>query len=244
MQEIVPFDFQGNAVRIVCGEDRNPWFNANDVCQALGYANARDALSNHVDEDDVAKRDTIDALGRTQQVNYINESGLYALIFGSTKPEAKVFKRWVTHEVLPAIRKTGRYSLSSEASVQEAIENNLKLVDLLRSCMALYGALGLRGQKRLTAVQKHLRQQYSLDMNAILPGVNAGRTLTLSELGAAFGKSPDEVRALLQELGLQILKNGEWVAVDPDKVLFRVAAQFSTKHRFLDELSQDGTTKH
>lgn len=243
MQEIVPFDFQGNAVRIVCGEDGEPGFNANDVCQALGYANPRKAVLDHVDPEDVTKRDTLTP-GGAQAQSYINESGLYALIFGSTKPEAKAFKRWVTHEVLPAIRKTGRYSLSSEASVQEAIENNLKLVDLLRSCMALYGALGLRGQKRLTAVQKHLRQQYGLDMNTILPGVNAGRTLTLSELGAAFGKSPDEVRALLQELGLQILKNGEWVAVDPDKVLFRVAPQFSTKHRFLDEHSQDDTTKH
>ena len=153
MQEIVPFDFQGNAVRIVCGEDGETWFHAGDVCAVLGFGNPWQALDSHVDEDDLQKLEAIDALGRTQQVNYINESGMYALIFGSTKPEAKLFKRWVTHEVLPAIRKTGRYALPSEVSLQESIEINLK-VDLLRSCMALYGALGLRGQKRLTAVRK------------------------------------------------------------------------------------------
>jgi prophage antirepressor-like protein len=240
MQEIVPFDFQGNAVRIVRGEDGEPWINANDVCGVLGYTNARDALSNHVDEDDVAKRDTIDALGRTQQVNYINESGMYALIFGSAKPEAKVFKRWVTHEVLPAIRQTGRYALAPEATWKDGIETNLALADLLRSCMELYGAMGLRGEKRLTAVRKHLRQHFDLDLDALMPGMKDGHTMTLTELGAAFGRSAEEVSALLQELGLQILENGQWVAVDPDKVLFRIARQ-GPKHRFLTG-GADGTT--
>lgn len=85
------------------------WLEANQVCRALEYGNPRQALSSHVEEDDVQKLDTIDALGRTQQSNFINESGLYALIFGSKKESAKTFKRWVTSEVLPTIRKTGKY---------------------------------------------------------------------------------------------------------------------------------------
>ena len=109
MSSIIPFQFESNQVRVVVDEHDMPWFNANDICDALGYVNPRKSLSDHVDEDDVTKRDTIDSLGRTQQVNHVNESGLYALIFGSAKPEAKVFKRWVTSEVLPAIRKTGGY---------------------------------------------------------------------------------------------------------------------------------------
>ena len=63
-----------------------------------------------MDGDDVQKMDTIDSLGRTQRANHVNESGLYSLILGSRKPEAKRFKKWVTSEVLPAIRKTGSYS--------------------------------------------------------------------------------------------------------------------------------------
>lgn len=84
-----------------------PHFVANDVCKALGYSNARDALSRHCEED-VVKHDTLTNGGK-QTVNYVNESGLYALIFGSALPQAKAFKKWITSEVLPSIRKQGFY---------------------------------------------------------------------------------------------------------------------------------------
>ena len=109
MQNLIPFQFGQSEVRVSVGDDGQPWFNANDVCEVLQFGNARQALESHVDAEDVQKLDTLTA-GGPQQANYVNESGLYALIFGSTKPEAKKFKRWVTSEVLPAIRKTGRYS--------------------------------------------------------------------------------------------------------------------------------------
>ena len=94
------------------GTPDEPMFCAADVCRALQYVNSRDALAKHVDEDDVAKRDTIDRLGRKQSMAYVNESGLYALIFGSKLKTAKDFKRWVTSVVLPTIRKTGGYMIS------------------------------------------------------------------------------------------------------------------------------------
>lgn len=104
------FRFNDADVRIQADLNGQPWFNANDVCAALEFGNTRQAIVSHVDEDDVQKLDTIDSLGRAQRTNYINESGLYALIFGSTKETAKQFKRWVTSEVLPAIRKNGGYA--------------------------------------------------------------------------------------------------------------------------------------
>ena len=104
------FNFVSRSVRVQLDSDKQPWFNAGDVCEALEFANPRKAVSDHVDTEDVTKRDTLTAGGRQRQ-NHINESGLYALIFGSTKPVAKKFKRWVTAEVLPAIRKTGAYAL-------------------------------------------------------------------------------------------------------------------------------------
>ena len=86
-----------------------PWLVGKDVAEALGYSNSRKALIDHVDDDDkgVTKCDT---LGGVQNMTIINESGVYALVFSSKLPKAKEFKRWVTSEVLPAIRKTGSYS--------------------------------------------------------------------------------------------------------------------------------------
>lgn len=86
-----------------------PWLIGKDVATILGYNNTRDALAKHVDEEDkgVAKCDT---LGGAQDLTIINESGLYRLILSSRMPKAKEFKRWVTSEVLPAIRKTGAYA--------------------------------------------------------------------------------------------------------------------------------------
>lgn len=100
---------QFGAIR-TAGTAEEPLFCAADICRALGYTNGRKAIADHCEEDDVTKRDIIDNLGRTQSACFVNESGLYALIFGSKLENAKQFKRWVTSEVLPAIRKTGSYT--------------------------------------------------------------------------------------------------------------------------------------
>ena len=89
--------------------DGDPWFCGKDVCDILGYSNPWKAMQDHVSEDDLTKCEVIDSKGRYQETNFINESGLYSLIFGSTLPIAKEFKRWVTSEVLPSIRKNGFY---------------------------------------------------------------------------------------------------------------------------------------
>lgn len=96
-------------VRFYKGEGDEVFFCAVDVCRALGYGNSREALRKHVEEDDVTKRDTIDSMGRKQYTSFINESGLYALVFASKLPKAREFKHWVTSVVLPQIRKTGGY---------------------------------------------------------------------------------------------------------------------------------------
>ena len=97
----------------VLEEQGSSLFCAADICRALQYANPRDALARHCEEGDVVKRDTPTQSG-VQPISYVTESGLYALIFGSKMPAAKEFKRWVTSEVLPAIRKSGGYMVSRE----------------------------------------------------------------------------------------------------------------------------------
>ena len=107
MKELQNFNFSGQDVRIITINDE-PWFVGRDVADIIGYSNSRKALSDHVDDEDkgVTKSDT---LGGNQNITIINESGLYSLILKSKKPEAKQFKRWVTSEVLPTIRKHGTY---------------------------------------------------------------------------------------------------------------------------------------
>lgn len=87
--------------------DGEPWFVAADVCKALDVGNSRQALT-RLDEDEKGVIST-DTLGGRQEMSIINEPGLYSLVLGSRKPEAKAFKRWITHEVIPSIRKHGGY---------------------------------------------------------------------------------------------------------------------------------------
>ena len=91
--------------------DGEAWFVGKDVAGALGYAKPLGAVSTHVEKDDSLKRGLMDSLGREQETIFINESGIYALIFGSKLDSAKKFKKWVTSEVLPAIRKNGSYTM-------------------------------------------------------------------------------------------------------------------------------------
>lgn len=91
-----------------------PWFVGKDVAAALGYEKERNAIQKHVDVDDALKWGVEDSLGRIQDTTVINESGLYSLIFGSKLESAKKFKKWVTSEVLPSIRKIGAYIVDSK----------------------------------------------------------------------------------------------------------------------------------
>ncbi|WP_456119672.1 BRO family protein [Sutterella wadsworthensis] len=116
--QALSFSFENMAVRTL-GTPEHPLFVALDVCSALGYAKARNAVAQHVDPEDLIKSD-IDTNGGRQTINCVNESGLYALIFGSKLESAKRFKRWVTSEVLPAIRRNGQYNAACPATITPA----------------------------------------------------------------------------------------------------------------------------
>jgi prophage antirepressor-like protein len=101
------FNVTSQKIRTVLIEN-NPWFIAKDLCLVLGIVNHKDSIKS-LDDDEVGKTYLTDVLGRKQLTNIVNESGLYALIMRSNKQEAKVFRKWVTAEVLPALRKSGYY---------------------------------------------------------------------------------------------------------------------------------------
>lgn len=110
-QSPVPFAFGDNLVRVIEDENGNPWFVAKDVCKILEIEKYRDAV-NRLDEDERGS-EIVDTPGGPQTMTTLSESGLYALVFRSRKPEAKIFSKWVRSEVLPAIRRTGQYTSSS-----------------------------------------------------------------------------------------------------------------------------------
>ena len=129
--EIQKFDFKGSSLRTLTDEAGEPWFVAKDVCDILGMSNPSMAVT-ALDKDEVAQIDPKDYLGSenrsNQAVNIVSEPGLYKLIMRSRKPEAKEFQRWVTHEVLPQIRKTGGYIPTSESDSDEDIMARAVLV--------------------------------------------------------------------------------------------------------------------
>ena len=116
--------------------DGEPWFVAADVCKALLIVNSRDALT-RIDDDEKGVVST-DTLGGRQEVTIVNEPGLYALILSSRKPEAKAFKRWITHEVIPSIRKHGAYISPNAEAVQvtPTIEQYIASARIIATCRA------------------------------------------------------------------------------------------------------------
>lgn len=104
-------------------KDGEPWFVGKDVAEILGYTKARNAIARHVDDDDKNDAPFQGVLGGKQTMTIINESGLYSLILGSKLPKAKTFKRWVTSEVLPTIRKTGGYVANDEMFINTYLPN-------------------------------------------------------------------------------------------------------------------------
>ena len=155
----ITFSFENLAVRTL-GTPDLPLFVAIDVATALGYKNPKVAPAQHVDPEDLIKSE-IETKGGRQTVNCVNESGLYALIFGSKLESAKRFKRWVTSEVLPTIRKTGRYEASATLTTEEMYEIRKAVKTRAKNCSihyqtiynALYDYFKIASYKDLTKGQ-------------------------------------------------------------------------------------------
>lgn len=113
MSSLIPFEFETKTIRVIQDEQGEPWFVAADVCAVLDITETHRALSRL--DDDEKGRHSMTTPGGPQELSIINESGLYSLVLTSRKPEAKRFKKWITAEVIPSIRKTGTYSVSSQS---------------------------------------------------------------------------------------------------------------------------------
>ncbi len=130
MSNIIPFNYESQQIRLIQDEEGEPWWVMKDVCAILNISNYRDAL-NRLDADERGSV-KVDTLGGPQEMSTVNEPGLYTLIIRSNKPDSKKFKRWITHEVLPSIRKTGKYEIDSFSEIDLIIKSAqaLKKIEL------------------------------------------------------------------------------------------------------------------
>jgi prophage antirepressor-like protein len=161
MSDLIRFDFNGHGVRVIRTDDREEWI-AKDACEALEIEKYRDALSRL--DDDERGSVVVDTLGGPQEMATVTESGLYSLILRSRKPAAKAFKRWVTHEVIPSIRRNGGYvAPGHEAQFLELLTSLTTEVKALREWKDSterahpFGLMGTRDAKVLSGQMREIR---------------------------------------------------------------------------------------
>lgn len=216
MSGLVPFRFEEHEV-LVLDENGSPLFPATKVCEILGYVNPRDAIARHVPTEDVVKRDTLTPGGQ-QLTNHVNESGLYALIFGSQLEAAKRFKRWVTSEVLPSIRKTGTYTAPVRRAPAHRPSEIYKLGQMIAKDLKRMGA----ADDVLEVMQLDLvRANTSVDIEPArkaIPGRQEVVWLNAKGVGAKIGVKAREANVLLERHGFQHKDEaGKWALGEKGK---------------------------
>ena len=202
MQELKIFEnAEFGAVRAL-EIDGAPWFVGKDVADILGYSNTRDALAKHVDGEDKSDVAIRDAIGRDQSTTVINESGLYSLVLSSKLPAAKAFKRWVTSEVLPTIRRHGLY----------AIDDIIADPDLgIRALLALKAE---REARKALEVENKVKDQQIAELKPKASYydliLQCPSLLSVTEIAKDYGLSAKALNKMLHDIGVQFNQSGVW----------------------------------
>ena len=183
------------AIRTMSNEQGEPIFCAKDVCDALGYKKTRNAVIQHVDEDDKTTA-LIQGVGsnyKTQAI-FINESGLYALILSSKLESAKRFKRWVTSEVLPAIRKQGGYLIAKKGESEKEVMK--RAMEIVKTTLA-------KRDEQIARLKP--RAEYA---DSVLDSINC---ITTTQLAKELGMSAQELNRRLCEMRIQYWQSGQYM---------------------------------
>lgn len=177
--------------------DGEPWLVGKDVARALGYKDTVNALKSHVDEEDKKGGWQITTPSGVQEMTIINESGLYSLVLSSKLPGAKKFRRWVTAEVLPSIRRTGGYQLPKD------------YLSALRALVAVEEeklALRAENEQQRQAIAEFEPVRQYVDTILSSPG-----TMATTQIAADYDMSAKQLNKILHEEGLQHCVNGQWI---------------------------------
>ncbi|PTG21246.1 phage antirepressor [Staphylococcus chromogenes] len=198
MQDLQVFNFEELPVRTLTVDDE-PYFVGNDVAQILGYEDYRGAINKKVDTEDKL-RSQIDYVGQKRSVTLINESGLYSLIFSSKLESAKRFKRWVTSEVLPAIRKHGIYATDN------VIEQTIQNPDYIITVLTEY-----KKEKEQNLLLQQEIGELKPKADYVDEILKSTGTLATTQIAADYGISAQKLNKLLHEARLQRKVNKQWV---------------------------------
>lgn len=157
MKELMPFEYESNEIRVFKDDNGEPWWLAKDVCDALGIAKTYQSVKSL--DDDERLMPTLQVSGQSREVWLISESGLYTLILRSNKPEAKKFRRWITHEVLPAIRRTGCYA----APAAQPVASLVPITREFRAAVGMAKSLGFKGKNAIRSANTVVLQLTGTD---------------------------------------------------------------------------------
>ena len=220
--DTIPFSFEGTNVRTLT-IDNEPWFVLGDVCKVLGIGNVT-AAKTRLDQHDFNTTKVIDGVGRRQQVGIINESGLYDVILDSRKPQAKRFRRWITAEVIPSIRKTGSYEVQPQAPEDEDI---------------LIARALIASNKKTLALEAKL-EEVSPKVEFFDEYIDTGSLHSLHDAARAIGWRPNIFCQELREQG--ILQKGRTLPSNqPDQSVHNVAYQTYVNQGYFVNKTRRGT---
>jgi prophage antirepressor-like protein len=222
MSNITPFDFNGKEVRAIEGQDGSVWFVAKDVCAILDLSNVTEALR-HLDDDEKNSIRNPEVNRGNPNLAIVSESGLYKWVFRSGKPEAKALTKWVTSEVLPALRKNGIY-VAPNANEQaiKAVGSEFRAAFSIAKLV-----LGDRNAAAISANQWIHRRMgvdclSELGMTHLL-SEKQERTMRVTDLGKYLGMSAVKLNKMLEEQGFQVKgPDGEWHPTEKGKPFARV----------------------
>jgi prophage antirepressor-like protein len=156
-------NFQNLPVRVKTDDDDQIWFAGIDICEILGYQNPNNIIKKLLDDDERKLEDLTDPSGQKRKTWIISESGLYSLIITSTKPEAKTFKRWVTHDVLPSIRKAGKFTTDELKQHEAHLQQLVKDIEDLNALKNTHNEQIKLVKQQLTDKNKELMQLIRFD---------------------------------------------------------------------------------
>lgn len=210
--------------------DGEPWFVGKDVAERLGYSNTADAILKHIDEEDRLESQ-IAISGQNRKVILINESGLYSLVLRSQLPTAKQFKRWVTSEVLPAIRRRGTYSISMPDFRSPAAAARAWADEYERRLLAENDVLELSA-----AVQRMQPKVTYCDIVLQTPDA-----VTVTQIAADYGMSAKTFNKVLAQMDIQRKVRGQWVLTAP---YITEGYTVSRTHLYSDRKGNNHTAMH
>lgn len=198
MNELQIFNFDSNEVRTVIVNEE-AYFVGNDVAKALGYSNYKNAITNHVDKEDKLSTQ-IEYAGQRRKVIAVNESGLYSLIFSSKLESARRFKRWITSEVLPAIRKHGIYATDN------VIEQTIQDPDYIITVLTEFKK---EKEQRMLLQQQVGELKPKADYYDQI--LKSTKLITVNAIAKDYGMSAQALNKILHDLKVQFKQSGQWL---------------------------------